>query len=783
MRILVFAVVILCGQAHLVWAQSDAAIRGQIVATADGSPISGAHVTLKSTATAFARQTSADASGRFLFQLLSPGQYLLATTAEGFAARETPLVVEPRELKTVTVSLDLRRVEASVEVTAEAARISSTRSPSSTVFSSTALEALPASQHQNLPEAVVVAAPGMIRGHDDFVHVRGHEVALNPMINGVSFWENPHSLFSAGLSPDVIESASLMTGGFPAEYGNRFGGVLDIVTKSGLRMQNDGSVTATGGQAGRRSAAGDFGGHRERLGYYLFASVFESDRFLSPPAPEAIHDSGRGARGFFQLDGDLGNPGSVRLVLTGDGANFEIPKHPRDLDLRPGEGAAQRTRQQSAILGWTRAWSTTAMSTSFYQRWSRSQLMPALAPLTAFADLDRELLTVGAKIDVMRFAGRHALKGGLDAVRLRPTEQLSYDYSGFRAFTHLLGWPHIHFTDVMNFTGSGSGGQLSAYLQDEIRLGNWLSADLGVRVDRHDLVVSATHVSPRVNLAMNAGGGTTVHASYNHFFVPPPVEGVLSSNADLTARIGEIGIALPVIRPTTEDQFEIGASRDVGPLRLALAGYFRATDNPVHTTVWPDSRIYSYASFDRARAYGLEAKADIARLTRFGVTGYLNYALGRVNFHNPVTGGFTTEAAHIGDTSAFLAPMDQTHTATAGATYRHATSGVWAGTTIEYGSGTPMGHGGTDHDHAESEADHEHAAAAGGRSRVPAHATANLSFGVDLLRSNVARGRLSLRLDVENVTNRVYLVAQEGEFSPAQYSVPRLVAVTVKVRF
>lgn len=24
-----------------------------------------------------------------------------------------------------------------------------------------------------------------------------------------------------------------------------------------------------------------------------------------------------------------------------------------------------------------------------------------------------------------------------------------------------------------------------------------------------------------------------------------------------------------------------------------------ASENPVHTTIWPDSRIYSYASFDR----------------------------------------------------------------------------------------------------------------------------------------------------------------------------------------
>ena len=96
----------------------------------------------------------------------------------------------------------------------------------------------------------------------------------------------------------------------------------------------------------------------------------------------------------------------------------------------------------------------------------------------------------------------------------------------------------------------------------------------------------------------------------------------------------------------------------------------------MHTTVWPDSRIYSYASFGRARAFGLEAKADVAALARYGVTGYLNYALGRVHFYNPVTGGFITETAHLIEASRFLAPMDQTHTLTGGSTYRHSATGL-----------------------------------------------------------------------------------------------------------
>jgi hypothetical protein len=258
---------------------------------------------------------------------------------------------------------------------------------------------------------------------------------------------------------------------------------------------------------------------------------------------------------------------------------------------------------------------------------------------------------------------------------------------------------------------------------------------------------------------------------------------VLSSAAGLTERIREIGIGLPPVQPTTENQFELGASTRAGPLQLGLTGYYRASDNPVHTTVWPDARIYSYASFDRARAYGLEARADIPRLARYGLTGYFNYALGRVYFYNPVTGGFVTEADHIDATNRFLAPMDQTHTVTGGLTYRHAATGVWMGTAVEYGSGTPLGHGDAEHEHAEGEPAHTHAESAGNAARVPEHFTTNISFGIDVLRGSIRRPRLSFQLDIENVGNNLYLVAQESEFTPGQYSIPRLVSATAKVRF
>lgn len=778
-----FAVFVVCTFDVLpAWAQTEGVVRGQVEAAADGSALANVPVTLRATAGEL-RHANTDANGRFIFSPVNPGEYVLSASSPGFAAREVRLVLEPREVRAITLALEVGRLAVSVNVTGDVPSVPSTHSPSSTVLNAERLDAMPAAQRTNVADSLITLAPGMIRGHDDFVHIRGHEVALNPVINGVSFWENPHSLFSSGLSPDVIETANVMTGGFPAEYGNRFGGVVDIVTKSGFTMRDTATVSVNAGEAGRKGASGEFGGRRGPVGYYVFGSAFGSDRFLSPPDSRAIHDTARGGHLFVQLDRTMSGSRAIRAVVMADDADFEIPKTPLDVELRPSSDAEQRTRQQTAIFGWTGSWSDAFISASGYERWSRSRLSPSTGPLAAHADLERELLTVGGKADFTRATGRHTFKTGVDAVRLRPREDLTYDYAGYRELTHLLGLPHIHVSgDVIAFAGRASGGQMSAYAQDALQLGTRVTADIGVRLDHHSLVVSATHASPRVNVAMQAGG-TVLHTSYNRFFVPPPVEGVLSGGTGLTASIREIGVALPPLEPTVEDQVEVGASARLRPIQVALTGYYRLTDNPVHTTVWPDSRIYSYASFDRARAYGLGFKADAPGLVRYGVTGYLNYALGRVNFHNPVIGGFVTEAAHMTQTNRFLGPMDQTHTMTGGLTYDHAGTGFWMGTAVEYGSGTPIGHGGAEHGHGEGDITHEHSATAASASRVPGHVTANVSFGMNVWRGANRRGKLSLQLDIENVANRVYLIAQEGEFSPTQFSIPRLASITAKVRF
>ena len=113
-------------------AQTDGAIRGQVVATADGSAIEGSILTLTSATTGSTTRALTEASGGFAFSSVTPGEYIFSVSAEGFGMRQLRFLLEPREVRTLTVSLEVARVEVSLEVAGNVATIPGTHSPSST---------------------------------------------------------------------------------------------------------------------------------------------------------------------------------------------------------------------------------------------------------------------------------------------------------------------------------------------------------------------------------------------------------------------------------------------------------------------------------------------------------------------------------------------------------------------------------------------------------------------------------------------------------------------------
>jgi TonB dependent receptor/Carboxypeptidase regulatory-like domain len=724
-------------------------VTGIVADKSSGQPVSAASVKLEGDALSTERATTTDTEGRFSLSVLSPGFYTLTVSAARFYTEQLTFLLPPRAAQQVRFELaPVAAVNEQVTVHAESKLVNETQSATTITINVAQISALPTGRKIQLTDIITPFAASAVGSHDNLVHLRGNELSLNNFINGVSFFDNPHQLFTPGLSPDIIQSVNIITGGFPAEFGNRFGGILDIVTRTGFDANNHGSLTVGAGDYLRDNASVDFGGHSERLGYFFYAQAFQSDRFLNTPERQRFHDRGRGSRTFAQLDYRAGSNDFFKLALTGDGTNFELPNATED-ELR-GRNFFQRNREQTAVFSWEHMFgSASVVSTSLYERLASARLLPTSDAFSIQAGGLRNDVTLGAKSDYSLFIGsQHAIKTGIDLMLLRLREDFSFD-------------PRDNEIEIdpFGFRGSKTGGQASFYIQDQLRPFKGFTANLGLRYDQYSVVTSGHALSPRINLAYALNSGHTVfHFAYNRFFAPPPIENLL-----LSAGLGFEGNPPRISR---SNHFEAGVTHSLRDhLVFRLTGYWRSDKNSFETTELANVRIFAPTTFDRGKAYGIEFSAQLSEIKRLGLSGYFNYTAQRAFQTGPISGGFTVEAVGPGERGP--AAFDQIHTGTAGLTWREHKSGFWASTGLEYGSGTPAA---LPNDEGEEVS-----------VRLPDHFVANFYFGVDLFRKE--RCGLGLQFNVENATDRVFAIAKESEFTPIQFSPPRFFSGSLKLRF
>ena len=728
-----------------VLAAAQTVVRGTVT-DVDHKTVTGAAVVLQDAEGTSPRSTATDAAGRFQFSAVEAGSHTVTADSPDFYPARYEFILRPRQELSLAVELVPRQaLRQTVEVTSTYLTVDPGKTGSSYTFTRQELDALPQPITDSTNSLVDNLMPGASDSHDNFLAVRGTEFSLHEFINGVSFLNNTQPQFSPGVSPQIFETVDLMTGGFRPEYGNRFGGVLDITTRSGADLGGHGDVDFRGATLDNYDLNADYGGQAGRLGYYFFVDAFTSGRYLDPPEPKELYDFGKGSRATAQFDWRAGTQDVFKLLLMGGGTNFQQPNLTEDQEV--GRDAQRHLRQQTAILNWLHTFSPEAMlSTSVYERTSSDRVLPTTDPVTPLSIATRTQLTLGVKSDLSRQWHGHFLKAGIDLVRLRESESFFFDSRGD--------------PDVFPpFSGSRLGGQASAYVQNHFSALRNLTLDLGARYDYFDLVDSAHQISPRAGVAYHfARTKSVLHAAYNRYFSPPPIEysllaSFIGNNAvDPTQRVGNV-------RPYTQNYFEVGWAQEIRPrISLNVNAYTHSGRNAFENHEISISRIFVPINFDRARSKGLEVVLNMGQLEKLGISGRLQYALSRTYFYGPITGGFAgDEPLEPGEriTPAF----DQTHTGTAQIFYHNGWRGFWAGSAMRYGSGTIVENG----------------------PRLPQHFTADLATGVILW--NPEPRHLDFEFDVTNVSSSVYQIAKESDEIPIQYVPSRTIGGSLKFHF
>lgn len=723
-------------------ALAQSSIEGRVTDAKGNSAVS-AQVELRSGGSAIA-ETKTDAFGRFRFPIVQPGEYQLLTTATGYFDSQTQLLLKPRQALSLQINMQPRStVSSRVDVEASVAGVDPQQTGTSRVLTHDMLHEMPAPLRKDVPTLAENIAPGAVESHDNFVHVRGNELSLHEFINGVSFLDNAHQHFTPGISPEIFQSVNVITGGFPAEFGNRFGGVLDITTRSGRDVHGHGSLSLGLGTVKNNDASAEYGGSVGKLGYYVFAGGFSSNRFLNPPVPYEIHDFGSGQRAALQLDYQ-GVHDNIKLLATGGRSEFDLPNTPEQAS--DGRNSGRLLDSQTAMLNWQHVFSPqSVISSSVYERTVSDHLLPTADTVTEFGRASRNTQTIGVKSDFSRAWRGHTFKAGVDLNRLRLLESFTYD-------------PREEGSSVpaMAFAGALAGGQVSAYAQDRFSPLKDFTVDVGLRWDQFDLVETRTQVSPRIGVAYHvAKTGTVIHAAYNRFFTPPPIEYAL-----LSAHLGEEQ-GLPAAQPYRQNYYEAGITQPLASkVTLELSAYRHTGRDSFENTELGNTRLFVPTNFASARARGVELALSLRQLERIGLSGRLQYAVAQVDFIGPIAGGFAEEEVPIGER---VRPVfDQRHTATASLYYRNSWRSFWAGTNFRYGSGTL-------------------AVLDGAQTPLPQHFVSDLALGLNLWSKE--KQSVSLELNGLNVGDNRFPIAKESELTPIQYSPRRVLAARLRWHF
>ena len=143
------------------------------------------------------------------------------------------------------------------------------------------------------------AIPGLVQDSVNQAHPRGEHSSTSLYIDGFALPGVLQGRAGPTISPDVIQTLDVLTGGYAPEYGGELAAVLNVNLRTGtvdpfadLMMQGGEYSTfyssmIVGGQLGAPIGGKDVNGNQaRRFGYFLNVSGRSTDNALEPPQPD-----------------------------------------------------------------------------------------------------------------------------------------------------------------------------------------------------------------------------------------------------------------------------------------------------------------------------------------------------------------------------------------------------------------------------------------------------------------------------------------------------------------
>jgi outer membrane cobalamin receptor len=716
-------------------------------------------------------QTSGD--GESVAKRLPFGRYRITVDQPGFSQYDALLDVDsvvPREYR---ITLTPAPVQAQVTVRASDTLMDTHQvSAVNRVGSDTMQQRITTLPGRSLAD-VVNTQPGWLLEANGILHPRGSEYQVQYVIDGLPVTDNRSPAFAPELDADDVHAMTILTGGYPAEYGRKLGGVIEVVTAANPRQGLHGNATTSAGSFGTLTGgvSVQYGWSNTLIG--ISGSAAGTDRYLDPPVEENFTNRGTGGNAAVQFEHEFSATDRIGAVLRHGQTQFLVPNE------RVQEEAGQRQDRSShdttGQLSYQRVLSSMIVAdVRAMIRGVGAGLSSNEASTPIAASQDRGFQETYIKGTVAGHAGPHEWKAGLDATFGSVREAFSYAITDPSAFD-----PSTPVT--FSFADRATAREQAMFVQDQLRLGSW-TINAGLRWDHYRLLVNEQALSPRLGVAWWwPRGDLVVRASYDRAFQTPAIENLLLASSPDVDSLDPSVVRLAV-RPSRGNFFEAGISkRLLSFARIDVTQFSRRIANFADDDVLLNTGVSFPIAFDRGDVHGTEIKFDVPGRGHW--SGFLSYGYMRGTGWLPLTGGLLLgddAADELTSTGSFPISQDQRHTARGRIAYQ-LSERAWVAIAGSYGSGLPVEFVG---DPAEALAQY------GPRiiqqvdfesGRVRPSASLDAAFSATLVKTG--RTQLRIQANVVNLTDRLNVINFAGLFSGTALAPPRTFGVRAQVGF
>src|SRR5580658_3723273 len=510
---------------------------------------------------------------------------------------------------------------------------------STSTINRAAIERLP--QGDNTPiDKVILQLPGVsydsAASNPNF-HVRNEYANVQFRINGIVIPEGVSAL-GPFLDTNFMGSVSLLTGALPAEYGLRTAGVLDITSKAFAAPE--GGIGVYGGSRQTFTPSFDYGGSIGNSEYYVSARGNWNGLGLENPTPglNANHDETQQGKFFGYASTLLDESTRFSVITAASYSQFQIPNTPGQAPGGDFPFGAPITSFDSTSLNeneYDSYYMTMAAlqrhgtdgdaQLAVFSRYAEVHFVPDIFGDMVFndvaSDVIRQSTLTGMQGDASYIVNNsHTLRGGF-AVSGEQTN-VSNVSTVLPGDVGAVTGPPFAITDQTSLLGWNIG----TYIQDEWRLTNQLTLNMGLRFDQLYQFVDANQLSPRFAIVYKPVDGTTFHAGYAHYFTPPYQAQATQSNVALfanTTNQPDQFTADPV-KPERSHYFDAGVDQTVLPgLTMGLDAYYKMARDMIDDGQFGAAVVLTQFNYTKGYSEGGEFKL---KYNNGNFNAYANFA-------------------------------------------------------------------------------------------------------------------------------------------------------------